>query len=90
MLFLDQLSENRVIGTLKQLITEISNKSQCFIANFSHKNVQNLVFWAKIDDKNHQFWEKFQLYKSKILINFGKTDKLTADKLTDLTVFWPF
>ena len=81
MLFLDQLSENRVIGTLKQLITEISNKSQCFIANFSHKNAQNLVFWAKIDDKYHHFLENFQLYKTKILTNFGKTDELT-----DLTV----
>ena len=40
----------------------------------------------KIYDENDQFLEIFQLYKNKILINFDKTVKLTADKLTDLTV----
>ena len=57
-----------------------------FLANFSRENAQHLVFQPKIDDKNHHFWEIFQLYKNKILINFDKTVKLTADKLTDLTV----
>ena len=61
-------------------------KKSVFIRNFCHKNVQVLAFWPQIYVKNYEFWEKIQLYKSRILSKFGKTDKLTADKLTDLTV----
>ena len=57
---------------------------------FSESSIKKMfkfkLFWPKIYDKKHKFWENFQLYKSRILTKFGKTVKLAADKLTDITV----